>query len=162
MDKKESSKGYEMIQKPRPDKYLKMQRCFVLTADTDTAKIQPEVLSNLYFLWTLTLRQERKKRCKIISSYFFHLCKIFQHIFIYLYMRGGYKAFLGKRKSKLPCIYCRNWLTLTWLNIVSVFFYFIRYTGNNSKIWQQRPKLLWSVYWESRQKLPPHTVRPSR
>ncbi|XP_062279142.1 uncharacterized protein LOC133983942 [Scomber scombrus] len=42
MNKKKSSKGYKFIEKPRPDKYLKMEQEFVLKADIDTAKISPE------------------------------------------------------------------------------------------------------------------------
>nr|XP_046255932.1 uncharacterized protein LOC124064998 isoform X3 [Scatophagus argus] len=42
VDKKKSSEGYHKIQKPRPDKYLKMQHRFSLTADKASAKILPE------------------------------------------------------------------------------------------------------------------------
>ncbi|CAK6958899.1 uncharacterized protein LOC121906043 isoform X4, partial [Scomber scombrus] len=45
MNKKKSSKGYKFIEKPHPDKYLKMEQEFVLKADIDTAKISPERLT---------------------------------------------------------------------------------------------------------------------
>ncbi|XP_049432360.1 uncharacterized protein LOC125888799 isoform X2 [Epinephelus fuscoguttatus] len=45
---KESSSGYEMIQKPYPAKSLKMRDCFTLTADKDTAEIYPEKLKLIY------------------------------------------------------------------------------------------------------------------
>ncbi|XP_042279678.1 uncharacterized protein LOC121905496 isoform X2 [Thunnus maccoyii] len=41
VDKTESLDGYTVIRKPHPDKYLKTQQGFVLTADIDTAKISP-------------------------------------------------------------------------------------------------------------------------
>ncbi|XP_051812818.1 uncharacterized protein LOC110969670 isoform X2 [Acanthochromis polyacanthus] len=48
VDKKESSSGYEGIAKPRPDKHLKMQQGFSLTADIDTATITPEKITLRY------------------------------------------------------------------------------------------------------------------
>ncbi|XP_053182840.1 NACHT, LRR and PYD domains-containing protein 1 homolog [Scomber japonicus] len=48
VDKKKSSKGYEIIEKPRPDKYLKMQQGFVLKSDISTAKISPQILTLRY------------------------------------------------------------------------------------------------------------------
>ncbi|XP_067456888.1 A-kinase anchor protein 9-like [Thunnus thynnus] len=48
VDKTEFSDGYTVIRKPRPDKYLKMQQGFVLTADIDTAKISPPKLTLRY------------------------------------------------------------------------------------------------------------------
>ncbi|XP_070767739.1 NACHT, LRR and PYD domains-containing protein 1 homolog isoform X2 [Enoplosus armatus] len=45
VDKKEFSEGYKIIQKPRPDRYLKMQDGFILTADIDTAKVLPEKIT---------------------------------------------------------------------------------------------------------------------
>ncbi|KAK2909895.1 hypothetical protein Q8A73_007610 [Channa argus] len=48
VDKNEFSQGYEIIRKPRPDKHLKMQHGFMLTADIDTAKIQPEKITLRY------------------------------------------------------------------------------------------------------------------
>ncbi|TDH11486.1 hypothetical protein EPR50_G00060960 [Perca flavescens] len=39
VDKKKEKKGYKRIEKPRPDKYLKMQQGFNLAADTNMAKI---------------------------------------------------------------------------------------------------------------------------
>ena len=36
-------KGYKYIEKPRPNKSLKMRKGFSLKADVDTAKIQPKV-----------------------------------------------------------------------------------------------------------------------
>ncbi|KAI3361306.1 hypothetical protein L3Q82_013478 [Scortum barcoo] len=48
VDKMEFSKGYDIIRKPRPDKYLKMQNGFTLTADIDTAKILPEKITLRY------------------------------------------------------------------------------------------------------------------
>ncbi|XP_067456887.1 uncharacterized protein [Thunnus thynnus] len=48
VDKTESSDGYTVIRKPRPDKYLKMQQGFVLTADINTAKISPPKLTLRY------------------------------------------------------------------------------------------------------------------
>ncbi|GLD53087.1 uncharacterized protein AKAME5_000587800 [Lates japonicus] len=48
VDKKESSYGYKVIIKPHPDKYLKMQQGFILTADMDTAKILPKKLTLRY------------------------------------------------------------------------------------------------------------------
>ncbi|XP_054878880.1 uncharacterized protein LOC129353551 [Poeciliopsis prolifica] len=41
--RRESSKGYEEIMKPRPDKPLKMDRGFSLQATVETARIQPPV-----------------------------------------------------------------------------------------------------------------------
>lgn len=43
VDKQELCYGYEKITKPRPDEYLKMHHGFSLTADTDSAEIQPKV-----------------------------------------------------------------------------------------------------------------------
>ncbi|XP_053182837.1 NACHT, LRR and PYD domains-containing protein 1 homolog [Scomber japonicus] len=48
VDKKKSSKGYKIIEKPRPDKYLKMQQGFALKADIDTAKISPQKVTLRY------------------------------------------------------------------------------------------------------------------
>ncbi|KAM8735552.1 uncharacterized protein AB9X84_023968 [Acanthopagrus schlegelii] len=48
LDKKKFSKGFELIQKPRPDIYLKMQQGFNLAADMDTARIQPEKITLRY------------------------------------------------------------------------------------------------------------------
>ncbi|XP_073340777.1 NACHT, LRR and PYD domains-containing protein 1a allele 5-like [Pagrus major] len=48
LDKKKFSQRYELIQKPRPDKYLKMQQGFNLAADMDTAKILPERITLRY------------------------------------------------------------------------------------------------------------------
>ncbi|XP_028280842.1 uncharacterized protein LOC114448224 isoform X3 [Parambassis ranga] len=48
VEKKETSGGYGTIRKPRPDRYLKMLQGFVLTADTDAAKIQPQKLTLRY------------------------------------------------------------------------------------------------------------------
>ncbi|XP_067366727.1 NACHT, LRR and PYD domains-containing protein 1 homolog [Channa argus] len=48
VDKNEFSQGYEIIRKLRPDKHLKMQHGFMLTADIDTAKIQPEKITLRY------------------------------------------------------------------------------------------------------------------
>ncbi|XP_026226732.1 uncharacterized protein LOC113169500 isoform X3 [Anabas testudineus] len=48
VDEKEFSKGYEIIHKPRPDKYLKMQDSFNLSAKPDTARIQPEKITLRY------------------------------------------------------------------------------------------------------------------
>ncbi|XP_078108433.1 uncharacterized protein LOC144519287 isoform X2 [Sander vitreus] len=48
MDKKKEKKGYKRIEKPRPDKYLKMQQGFKLTADIDMAKILPEKITLRY------------------------------------------------------------------------------------------------------------------
>lgn len=43
VDKKEFREGYKTMLKSHPDKYLKMQQGFSLTADMDTAKILPKV-----------------------------------------------------------------------------------------------------------------------
>lgn len=43
VDKKEFREGYKTMQKSHPDKYLKMQQGFNLTADIDTARILPKV-----------------------------------------------------------------------------------------------------------------------
>ncbi|XP_042280639.1 uncharacterized protein LOC121906043 isoform X4 [Thunnus maccoyii] len=48
VNNKKFSKGYEIIEKPNPDKYLKMQQGFVLTADINTAKISPPKLTLRY------------------------------------------------------------------------------------------------------------------
>ncbi|XP_051261723.1 uncharacterized protein LOC127366633 isoform X1 [Dicentrarchus labrax] len=48
VDKKESSKGYQLIEKPRPDKYLKMKQGFKLAADIDTARICPKEITLRY------------------------------------------------------------------------------------------------------------------
>ncbi|XP_030251031.1 uncharacterized protein LOC115568093 [Sparus aurata] len=48
LDKKKFSKGFELIQKPRPNNYLKMQQGFKLAADMDTARIQPERMTLRY------------------------------------------------------------------------------------------------------------------
>ncbi|XP_071325390.1 uncharacterized protein [Trachinotus anak] len=48
VDKKEISNQYKIITKPHPDKYLKMQQGFILTADINTAKILPKVLTLRY------------------------------------------------------------------------------------------------------------------
>ncbi|XP_049439530.1 uncharacterized protein LOC125893087 isoform X2 [Epinephelus fuscoguttatus] len=44
MDKRELSRGYKIIQKPHPERSLKMQDRFILTADLDSADICPETL----------------------------------------------------------------------------------------------------------------------
>nr|XP_033495582.1 uncharacterized protein LOC117265281 isoform X2 [Epinephelus lanceolatus] len=44
MDKRELSRGYKIIQKPHPEKSLKMRDRFILTADLDSADICPETL----------------------------------------------------------------------------------------------------------------------
>ncbi|XP_072249636.1 uncharacterized protein [Leuresthes tenuis] len=44
----ESSSGYEVIKKPRPDTPLKMHKGFTLTASIDAARIQPEKLTLRY------------------------------------------------------------------------------------------------------------------
>ncbi|KAL7393373.1 hypothetical protein ABVT39_009841 [Epinephelus coioides] len=44
MDKRELSRGYKIIQKPHPEKSLKMRDRFILTADLDNADICPETL----------------------------------------------------------------------------------------------------------------------
>ncbi|XP_063735166.1 apoptosis-associated speck-like protein containing a CARD [Eleginops maclovinus] len=78
MDKKK--KNFKLIQKPRPDKYLKMQQGFNLTADITTAKICPEEITlrydsqdpNFYEVYIenpdsnfhLTLSQLNKGKCK--------------------------------------------------------------------------------------------------
>ncbi|XP_047216763.1 NACHT, LRR and PYD domains-containing protein 1 homolog isoform X2 [Girardinichthys multiradiatus] len=46
--KEESSSGYEVIKKPRPDKYLRMQQGFTLSAAIDTARVQPQTLTLRY------------------------------------------------------------------------------------------------------------------
>ncbi|XP_074504542.1 uncharacterized protein LOC141775267 isoform X3 [Sebastes fasciatus] len=46
--KKESSSGYKIIQKPYPEKSLKMRDRFILTADLDSAEIYPEKLKLIY------------------------------------------------------------------------------------------------------------------
>ncbi|MEQ2233038.1 hypothetical protein ILYODFUR_017652 [Ilyodon furcidens] len=46
--KEESSFGYEVIRKPRPDKYLRMQQGFTLSAAIDTARVQPQTLTLRY------------------------------------------------------------------------------------------------------------------
>ncbi|KAM4568374.1 NACHT, LRR and PYD domains-containing protein 1 homolog isoform 2-T2 [Fundulus diaphanus] len=46
--KEESSSGYEVIKKPRPDKYLRMQQGFTLKAAIETAKVQPKKLTLRY------------------------------------------------------------------------------------------------------------------
>ncbi|XP_042279673.1 uncharacterized protein LOC121905493 [Thunnus maccoyii] len=48
VDKKKFSTGYEIIEKPHPNKYLKMQQGFVLTTDIDTAEISPPKLTLRY------------------------------------------------------------------------------------------------------------------
>ncbi|XP_035528367.1 NACHT, LRR and PYD domains-containing protein 1 homolog [Morone saxatilis] len=48
VDEKESSKGYQLIEKPRPDKYLKMKQGFKLAADIDTARIYPKEITLRY------------------------------------------------------------------------------------------------------------------
>ncbi|XP_030606238.1 NACHT, LRR and PYD domains-containing protein 1b allele 2-like [Archocentrus centrarchus] len=45
MDKQESCSGYEKITKLRPEKHLKMHHGFSLTADTDSAQIQPQKIT---------------------------------------------------------------------------------------------------------------------
>ncbi|XP_049903278.1 uncharacterized protein LOC126392119 isoform X8 [Epinephelus moara] len=44
MDKRELSRGYKIIQKPHPEKSLKMRDRFILTADLESADICPETL----------------------------------------------------------------------------------------------------------------------
>ncbi|XP_034730276.1 apoptosis-associated speck-like protein containing a CARD [Etheostoma cragini] len=48
VDKKKEEKGYKRIEKPRPDKYLKMQQGFKLAADINVAKILPEEITLRY------------------------------------------------------------------------------------------------------------------
>ncbi|XP_035862451.1 uncharacterized protein LOC116060966 [Sander lucioperca] len=48
VDKKKEKKGYKRIEKPRPDKYLKMQQGFKLAADIPMAKILPEKITLRY------------------------------------------------------------------------------------------------------------------
>lgn len=48
MDKREISRGYDVIRKPPPEKSLKMFDRYVLTADMDGAKIHPEVCFELF------------------------------------------------------------------------------------------------------------------
>ncbi|XP_039886710.1 NACHT, LRR and PYD domains-containing protein 1 homolog isoform X2 [Simochromis diagramma] len=48
VDKQELCYGYEKITKPRPDEYLKMHHGFSLTADTDSAEIQPKKITLRY------------------------------------------------------------------------------------------------------------------
>ncbi|KAM7383065.1 hypothetical protein PAMP_002748 [Pampus punctatissimus] len=48
MDKRESSYGYKVIRKPHPEKYLKMNDCFILTTNLDHAEIYPETLKLRY------------------------------------------------------------------------------------------------------------------
>ncbi|XP_050931905.1 uncharacterized protein LOC108899588 isoform X2 [Lates calcarifer] len=48
MDKRELSFGYKIIRKPHPEKSLKMQERFILTADLDSAEIYPEKLKLRY------------------------------------------------------------------------------------------------------------------
>ncbi|XP_039661994.1 NACHT, LRR and PYD domains-containing protein 1 homolog isoform X2 [Perca fluviatilis] len=48
VDKNKEKKGYKRIEKPRPDKYLKMQQGFKLAADTNMAKILPEEITLRY------------------------------------------------------------------------------------------------------------------
>ncbi len=43
------SQGYDIIQKPRPNKYLEMHEEFILTADIGSARITPEVQFVLSF-----------------------------------------------------------------------------------------------------------------
>lgn len=46
---KELSSGYKIIQKPYPEKSLKMCERFILTADMERAEIYPEVWFELAF-----------------------------------------------------------------------------------------------------------------
>ncbi|XP_032374456.1 uncharacterized protein LOC116691180 [Etheostoma spectabile] len=48
VDKKKEEKGYRRIEKPRPDKYLKMQQGFKLAADINVAKILPKEITLRY------------------------------------------------------------------------------------------------------------------
>ncbi|XP_036929632.1 uncharacterized protein LOC119005785 isoform X14 [Acanthopagrus latus] len=48
LNKKKFSEGFELIQKSRPDIYLKMQQGFNLGADLDTARILPERITLRY------------------------------------------------------------------------------------------------------------------
>ncbi|XP_027132722.1 NACHT, LRR and PYD domains-containing protein 1b allele 2-like [Larimichthys crocea] len=48
MKNKALSMGYKMIQKPYPEKSLKMRERFILTADKDGAEIYPETLKLVY------------------------------------------------------------------------------------------------------------------
>ncbi|XP_070768701.1 NACHT, LRR and PYD domains-containing protein 1b allele 2-like [Enoplosus armatus] len=48
MDKQELSYGYNIIRKPHPERSLKMQDCFILTADLDGAEINPQKLKLRY------------------------------------------------------------------------------------------------------------------
>ncbi|XP_070822674.1 NACHT, LRR and PYD domains-containing protein 1 homolog isoform X2 [Chaetodon trifascialis] len=86
VDKKKFSDGYKIIQKPRPDKYLKMQQGFTLTANIDTASILPEKITlrydsqdpNFYevfienpdrnFCLTLAQKNKRKQQCEPVWS----------------------------------------------------------------------------------------------
>lgn len=48
MDNNELSKGYEIIKKPYPNKYLKIHQDFILTTKMDTAEIHPEIMTFRY------------------------------------------------------------------------------------------------------------------
>ncbi|XP_078027637.1 NACHT, LRR and PYD domains-containing protein 1a allele 5-like [Epinephelus lanceolatus] len=48
MDKRELSYGYKIIRKPHPERSLKMQDRFILTADLDGADIYPKTLKLRY------------------------------------------------------------------------------------------------------------------
>ncbi|KAF1388298.1 hypothetical protein PFLUV_G00088730 [Perca fluviatilis] len=48
VDKKKEKQGYKRIEKPRPDKYLKMQQGFKLAATINMAKILPEKITLRY------------------------------------------------------------------------------------------------------------------
>ncbi|XP_074538984.1 uncharacterized protein LOC141800390 [Halichoeres trimaculatus] len=48
VNKKEFSKGFQTIEKPQPDKYLKMQKGFSLTVDIQTAEINPQKITLRY------------------------------------------------------------------------------------------------------------------
>uniref|UniRef100_UPI0037E74FC4 uncharacterized protein n=1 Tax=Semicossyphus pulcher TaxID=241346 RepID=UPI0037E74FC4 len=48
VDKKEVKNGYKIIPKPRPDKHLKMQQGFSLSAGINTARIAPKIITLRY------------------------------------------------------------------------------------------------------------------
>lgn len=54
MKNKALSMGYKMIQKPYPEKSLKMRERFILTADKDGAEIYPEVRFELFFSYSIS------------------------------------------------------------------------------------------------------------
>lgn len=79
MDKRELSFGYKIIRKPHPEKSLKMQERFILTADLDSAEIYPEVWFKLFsniMDWTVMLSDEfnwTRDCCVFFNVHKYHL-----------------------------------------------------------------------------------------